>query len=495
MINSRPKALCIIAGSIEGLSIPKILRETDFEWQCVVAMGTNPKSVTALALEPINLAEVENPLAPANWFNQTVIDASQRLRAVIDKEAPEVCWIVGDIGIGLVPVQARQTQVEHPVRKYLLSAFEERPPSENFPDAAIEAYASDQVRRLADACLDGEKEIMGVLQRWSRDSDQEGKGGGVWQDPLVSICIPHYNYGNYLGQQLQSLLDQTYQNFEVIVIDDGSQDPHSLRIWDDLAKRYGSRQFQFIRRTRNKGLSLTRNEAAERANGDWLLFCDADNRSRPRMVERLVRAAQRTNADVLSCYNQQFAEQNGISDRTVQYYTPIGSCLEVGWYANVFGDANSLVKRRVFETVGGFPSMPGLTAEDWELWARIAWEGGIIAVIPEVLFDYRVHAESVVRTASWKDSVARVHRVYAEQSERLQTNEQARVWSGLVAALPAFEKWRDERDENWVVRTSLLDEKRDALKKLDSANVKIAELETVLELRKMPIWKRWFGGV
>ncbi|MCC5835292.1 MAG: glycosyltransferase family 2 protein [Opitutales bacterium] len=498
-MSPRPKALCVIAGSVEGLSIPAVLRDTDFDWKCVIADSSQGVAkLDAIASNAVQLSEVENPFRPVNWFNQSVLDASQRLQALISREAPQVCWIIGAVGIGIVPLQARDTAADHPVRKYLLSPSARRLGANVFPDAAIEDFALGETRRLADVRLDGVKEITGLLRRWTNELAPSPEEKSENPEPLVSVCIPHYNYGAFLEQQLQSLSDQSYGRFEVIVIDDGSQDPESLAVWDKLSKRFGGRKFQFIRRPRNRGLSLTRNEAAERASGEWLVFCDADNRCRPQMLERLVQAAGRTNADVLTCYNHQFRNTAENGEQTVEYYTPVGACLNVGWYANVFGDANSMVRRRAFEAAGGFRSMPGLTAEDWELWARIAWQGGKFAVVPEVLFDYRVHSESVVRTASWKNSVARVHRVYAEQSEELESPVQADFWQSLIAALPTFEQWRDERDANWrdresfrLERDQLLEELRLAKQTIEGLQGEQLSADVGPNQRKSSFWKRW----
>ena len=97
--------------------------------------------------------------------------------------------------------------------------------------------------------------------------------------PLVSIIITNYNYGRFLGEAIASALAQTWQHKEVIVLDDGSRDD-SL----EIACRYPIT----VIAQKNSGLSLARNNALTVAQGDYVIFVDADDRLVPTAVERLM---------------------------------------------------------------------------------------------------------------------------------------------------------------------------------------------------------------
>ncbi len=457
-MSARPKALCVVAGYVEGLSIPAVLRDTDFDWRCVVASGDTVDVDVSSLVDVLYLDDEANPFQPVGWFGDKTIDGSQRLLGLIDRLQVHYCWVIGAVGLALVPLQARSARLNHPVRKYMLTASGDFLGPDDFPERAFESYAQREVHRMADLAASGSAQIVPILNRWANDSPIQKREDAEPKTPLVSVCIPHYNYGQFLQEQIDSLKAQTYAQFEVITIDDGSTDPEALRVWDELVRANSDPRFKFIRRAENKGLSITRNEAAERAGGEWLVFCDADNRSHPEMLEHFVRAADQSRADVVVCYAHQFETVKG-RDQTLEYFTPVGGALELGWAYNVFGDANALVRRKVFDQSGGFTSQPGLTAEDWELWVRIAWQGGEFAVIPKALFDYRVHGASVMRTSSWTASMARVHEVYLQQAESLPMLVQSRFWKDMISAFPHFLNWRIKAADWWDERSAILSEK------------------------------------
>ncbi len=109
--------------------------------------------------------------------------------------------------------------------------------------------------------------------------------------PLVSICVPYYNYGKYLPGLIRSLENSSYKNFEVILVNDGSTDPLSNQVFEDCRQRLGTQpNWRFISKN-NGGIGQTRNLAAQMAAGDYLIFMDADNEAKPHMIETFVRCA------------------------------------------------------------------------------------------------------------------------------------------------------------------------------------------------------------
>ncbi|WP_426671944.1 glycosyltransferase family 2 protein [Mucilaginibacter sp. McL0603] len=104
-------------------------------------------------------------------------------------------------------------------------------------------------------------------------------------NPLVSICIPAYNVENYLADTIQSVLNQTYRNIEVIIVDDGSKD-RSLAV----AKRYENDQIK-IYSQKNSGASAARNKAYSYSNGEFIKFLDGDDLINPEMIECQVKKA------------------------------------------------------------------------------------------------------------------------------------------------------------------------------------------------------------
>lgn len=115
--------------------------------------------------------------------------------------------------------------------------------------------------------------------------------------PLISVIVPVYNVEKYLPKCLDSLLAQTWQELEIIVVDDGSPD-NSWDIMQEYARR--DSRVRLIRQ-KNGGLSAARNAGVEAARGEWIGFLDSDDYVAPEMYERLYRAAVEQGAQMAVC--------------------------------------------------------------------------------------------------------------------------------------------------------------------------------------------------
>ena len=105
----------------------------------------------------------------------------------------------------------------------------------------------------------------------------------------VSVIVPAFNVEKYLGRALDSLLAQTYQNWEAIIVDDGSTDETSY-----IAKQYCQRdsRFRFVQQE-NQGQAIARNNALGIACGDYVMYLDPDDMLHPQAMEICVKASQR----------------------------------------------------------------------------------------------------------------------------------------------------------------------------------------------------------
>jgi len=212
--------------------------------------------------------------------------------------------------------------------------------------------------------------------------------------PRISVCLPHYNHGRHLPETLASLARQTYENFEVIVVDDGSTEAGSVEQFDRMQKTYP--QFRFVRQA-NVGVGAARNFAAAQATGELLVFVDADNVAKPTMLAVFARALQVSGADCATCQFDLFHEPADLQKPPGDTCRPLGPCLEAGWRMNIFGDANFVVKKTVFMELGGFATDRS-AVEDWQFLIRLAFKGLRQIVIPESLYWYRFLPDSMMRT-------------------------------------------------------------------------------------------------
>ena len=111
---------------------------------------------------------------------------------------------------------------------------------------------------------------------------------------LISIIVPVYNVEKYIHECVDSIINQTYKNIEIILVDDGSPD-NCGKICDEYAKK--DNRIKVIHKP-NGGLSDARNHGIDVANGEWLMFIDSDDWIEPNMAEKLLHSALNNKADL-----------------------------------------------------------------------------------------------------------------------------------------------------------------------------------------------------
>ncbi len=209
----------------------------------------------------------------------------------------------------------------------------------------------------------------------------------VKKTPSVSVIIPNYNYGRFLGEAIESVLAQTFPCAEIIVVDDGSTD-ESL----EVLARYEKDGIKVIRQ-KNSGVGAARNAGARASSGNLIAFLDADDFWQPQKIEKQV---ERLLADeefgLVTCGLREFDASGNIIDT----YTKG----KEGWCAEDIllikpvtagPGSSSLLWRKVFEQVGGFDERKEMhPTEDWEFSYRVA-RVTKIAFLPEILVAYRNH--------------------------------------------------------------------------------------------------------
>ena len=201
-------------------------------------------------------------------------------------------------------------------------------------------------------------------------------------EPLVSVLIPCYNAGKWVGDAIGSALAQTYRNREVIVLDDGSTDGSG-----QVIRSFGDR----IRWEKgpNRGAPGARNRLLELSRGEWVQFLDADDCLLPLKLERQIGVVRQTPCDLVASPCDSDA---GITSATA-VYVPWVDLLD--W--NLGNGVGNLWRKQAILDVGGWePSQP--SGQDYELMFRVLKEGARVAYWPEALAYARdVNPESVSR--------------------------------------------------------------------------------------------------
>lgn len=233
--------------------------------------------------------------------------------------------------------------------------------------------------------------------------------------PLISVIIPVYNGEATIKETIQSVLEQTFTDFELIVIDDGSQDSTFAVVSSIPDSRL--KVFPYP----NAGLAASRNRGISQATGEYISFIDADDLWVPDKLEEQLKAIQ-TNLQAGVAYSwTNWIDETGKFIRTGGHITENGKVYEKLLLRDfVESGSNPLIRTKALAEVGGFDqSLPAV--EDWDMWLRLAQIYEFVAVpCPQIL--YRVYPNSMSSNV-WKmeqGSLQIIERAFANAPESLQ---------------------------------------------------------------------------
>lgn len=231
----------------------------------------------------------------------------------------------------------------------------------------------------------------------------------AWREaerPVVSVIVPMFNGADTVRETLDSVTRSTMRGWEVVVVDDASTDGSGevVRAW---MEEHAEQRAALFRHEVNRGLASSRNTAAERARGEFLLMLDADNLIRPFGMARLMTALVEDTGAGFSY---------GILDR-FDAHGKIGVLSKFGWEPNRFRhdnyiDALAMIRRRELFEMGGYSCDPRLALglEDYDLWARMAEEGRRGTFVRQFVGSYRAGQTSMLSSTgiSMADALAAI---------------------------------------------------------------------------------------
>jgi alpha-1,6-rhamnosyltransferase len=211
--------------------------------------------------------------------------------------------------------------------------------------------------------------------------------------PLISVLVPCYNRERYIEETLLSILGQDYPNFELIVVDDGSQD-RSVEKIQALQQQY---DFQLYRQA-NQGVSAALNTALSHARGELVATPDSDDIMMPGRLT--LQANYLREHPEVGCLGGQvvYIDANGTrlkseKGKGVRRY----SFGELLGKAKAIGATTALYRREAIDRVGGYD--PQIRIQDFQMTLKIAHLGYQVEVLPEVVSGYRRHEGNLSQTA------------------------------------------------------------------------------------------------
>ena len=268
--------------------------------------------------------------------------------------------------------------------------------------------------------------------------------------PMLSVVIPCHNHGQYIREALQSLDSQTFKDFETLIVDDGSDDEHTLEVIEDLRSE-GIRVLQ----QKKSNVATALNNGISVARGKYICCFAADDKLEPTYFEKCVCLLE-SNPGLAFAYSlvRTFGDENRI---WITEPFDLRMLLE---YNHIC--ATAVLRKSAWEKVGGFDTLLD-GYEDWDFWIKAGEAGFRGALIPEILFNYRRHGITLNRQSDRKPQrlIERIrnnhHDLYShpEQIKKIQDS-----YRDITIPLPFLnislkEQYRDCKKTTIVIIASL----------------------------------------
>jgi len=209
-------------------------------------------------------------------------------------------------------------------------------------------------------------------------------GGGC--TPLISVVLPVFNGGKFLVESIESILRQTFNDFELIILDDGSTD-----MTPDILREYQARDARITLVTqRNLGLAATLNEGIRLARGKWIARMDSDDIALPQRFEKQMVQIDQTDSDICGCWAKPF----GSTNVQIQKHPSTDQAIKMALlFGSPFVHPTVIMRRELAKQLCYDNAWD--KAEDYDLWERAARAGWKMTNVPELLLLYRLHALQV----------------------------------------------------------------------------------------------------
>lgn len=236
--------------------------------------------------------------------------------------------------------------------------------------------------------------------------------------PLVSVLIPAYNHENYIQETIESIINQTYPNIELIIFDDGSKD----KTWEKITELKPKCENRFVKihfeTKQNEGTCITLNKLLKLSSGEFVYIIASDDLTKPQAIEKEVKFLQNNSDYALAVGDNEYVDSMGKQIfRTLKAFTSniknakyktvkefLSSKLKIDFLSDDFGSYKTLykenyipngylIRKNIFETIGNFTKNAPL--EDFWLMLQIS-KYKKMKYIDEILFSYRIHDTNTI---------------------------------------------------------------------------------------------------
>jgi Glycosyl transferase family 2 len=258
--------------------------------------------------------------------------------------------------------------------------------------------------------------------------------------PLVSVVMPAHNAAAYIGEAVQSVLAQTFSDFELVIVDDGSTDQTR-----EILSRFNDDRIRILSHDQRLGVVAARNTAGHAARGQYLAVLDADDRARPNRLRVQVEYLGSHPQFVAVGGGAQRITADGQRLNTVRYVRDPDLVSWIALFCNPVVHSTLMVRRADWLAVGAYDSADLYGTEDYGLILRLLRRGRV-SNLPLLLADYRLSPTQLTATSFQLQNIQADRLVHNALRLRLTSDisqELVHAWRGLVLGkVPATDDLR-----------------------------------------------------
>ena len=249
--------------------------------------------------------------------------------------------------------------------------------------------------------------------------------------PIISVIVPVFRVEKYLIQCINSILNQTFKDYEILLIDDGSDDNCPL-ICDSIASKYNN--VQVVHQT-NKGLPSARNTGIKNAKGKYIMFCDSDDMMKPEMLQLLYGTAEKNSVDVVMCGYETFPNGRVVSPK-VKAYKVLSSQEFIESSKRLSSDNDLsfswrfLIKKDLLNEKEIFFNESLVFGEDFPFNLSVIMEAESIYVIQDALYLYRIDNYNSIMRTKYKERLA--EKITIQYNEKVRLSKKYNLWNNTA---------------------------------------------------------------
>ena len=305
----------------------------------------------------------------------------------------------------------------------------------------------------------------------------------IKKQPLVTILIPCFNAVPFLKEALESIINQTYSNLEILCINDGSTD-ETGNILEKYAKI--DKRIRVIHNETNIRLIKTLNKGIELANGEYIGRMDADDIAAPNRIEiQLEFLRSHPSVDIVSCGLWVISERGTMINKVIPRQHTAVACFFASFFYVPIGHPELLAKANVFKENHFLEKDYALHTEDYELWSRLLSNGYNLQNIDTLLHYFRINSKSVSRMFTQiqdANFVACAQKHYLKYTNKNYSTQVVKIFVNRIDNLLAFADFKYALHEMQKFRIQFLQKEKTRIDAPSKREIQVVYFTQLLDI-------------